>query len=138
MGLLGVDELAALSEVAESLFNSRVEIFHQAISEASDAWDDSTETPIADAAEPTAVVDGWLRNQPDYQTSDALGALAHEEDGRLFVPLGTELARQDKVVVYARDADGNPTGDGTTYRVIDTNTENTHRVLIRASLRRMA
>jgi hypothetical protein len=135
--LISTEELAALSGVAESLFNSRVEIYHQHIQDQSNSWDDSVEQEIVDGSTPDEVVSGWLRNQPDYQTSDDLAALAYEEDGRLFVPVGTTLTRKDRVVVYEIDADGETVGDGTAYRVIDTNVENTWKVLIRASLRRI-
>jgi hypothetical protein len=139
MTLLHHSELNALAEFAEALFNSRVEIYYHSIQTAGDSWDDSVSAEIEDDTTPSVVVDGWFRNQPDYQTSDALAAIAHEEDGRLFVPLGTVLGRQDKVVVYARDVEtGEATGTGTAYRVIDTNYENTYRVLIRVSLRRIS
>lgn len=138
MSLISADELASLAEVAESLFNSRIEIYHQHEEDESGSWDDSVEQEIADGSIPDEVVSGWLRNQPDYQTSDDLAALAHEEDGRLFVPLGTTLTRTDKVIVYALNAAGETVGDGTAYRVIDTNVENTWKVVLRASLRRIA
>lgn len=136
MALLGTEELAALSEVAESLYNSRIEIFHQADEDESDSWDDSVEGAQSD--EPDEVVLGWFRNQPDYQTSDALAAISHEEDGRLFVPVDTALERRDTVKVYSLDANGDTVGVGTTYRVIDTNLENTWKVLKRAALRRLS
>ncbi|HXS47563.1 MAG TPA: hypothetical protein VN756_08875 [Solirubrobacterales bacterium] len=136
MALIGTEELAALSEVAESLYNSRIEIFHQSDEDQSGSWDDSVEGAQSD--EPDEVVLGWFRNQPDYQTNDSLAAITHEEDGRLFVPLGTALERRDSVKVYALDADGNTVGDGTSYRVIDTNVENTWKVLIRAALRKIS
>lgn len=138
MSLINTEEIAALSEVAESLFNSRIEIYHQHEEDQSSSWDDSVEQEIADGATPDAVVSGWFRNQPDYQTSDDLAVLAHEEDGRLFVPVGTALERTDKVVVFALNAAGETVGDGTAYRVIDTNVENTWKVVLRASLRRIA
>lgn len=134
--LIAVNELAALADIAESLFNSRIEIFHQADEDQSTSWDDSVEGALSD--EPDEVVLGWFRNQPDYTVSDQLAALAHEEDGRLFVPLGTSLERRDKVKVYALDAAGETVGDGVAYRVIDTNVENTWKVLIRAALRKLA
>lgn len=137
MSLLGAEEMAALSETAEALFDSVVEIFRQTNSSAGDAWDDSTEIAIEDGATPDDVVMGWFRNQPDDQISGELGAIAHEDDGRLFVPLGTVLRRSDEVVIYAADADGNKVGDGTAFRVIDTNLQNTHRVLVRAALKRI-
>jgi hypothetical protein len=138
MSILGQSELNALAEYAEALFNSRVEIYYHSVQTAGVPWDDSVSEEIEDDTTPSVVVDGWFRNQPDYQTNDALAAIAHDEDGRLFVPLGTVLGRQDKVVVYPIDADGNPASTGTAYRVIDTNHENTYRVLIRVSLRRIA
>ena len=136
MTLIGSEELAALAGTAEALFNSRIEIFHQSDEDQSGSWDDSVEGEQSD--EPDEVVLGWFRAQPDYQTSDALAAIAHEEDGRLFVPLGTALERRDLVKVYELDANGATVGDGTSYRVIDTNVENTWKVLIRAALRRMS
>ena len=134
--LIATDQLASLAGIAESLFNSRVEIYHQSDEDQPTSWDDSVEG--IQSTEPDEVVLGWFRNQPDYQTGEALSAITHEEDGRLFVPLGTSLERRDKVIVFALDASGNSIGSGTAYRVIDTNYENTWKVLIRAALRRMS
>ena len=139
--LLGVAELASLAEVAEGLMNSEIRIYAQSDEDSpsappNDSWDDSTEAAITDDAEPTAVVNGWFRNQPDYTVADMAGAIGHEEDGRLFVPLGTVLERRDKVVVLPLDENGVSIEPGTAYRVVDTSVENTWKVLIRASLRR--
>ena len=134
--LIATDQLASLASIAESLFNSRIEIYHQSDEDQTGSWDDSVEGTQSD--EPDEVVLGWFRNQPDYQTSDSLAAIAHEEDGRLFVPLGTTLERRDRVKVYPLNESGETVGDGTSYRVIDTNVENTWKVLIRAALRRMS
>ena len=141
--LLGLTELQGLAEVAEGLMNSEIRIYSQADEDSSsappnDSWDDSTEAEIADDAEPTTVVHGWFRNQPDYTVADQNAAIGHEEDGRLFVPLGTELHRRDKVVVLPLDENGVSIEPGTSYRVIDTSVENTWKVLIRASLRRFS
>lgn len=138
--LISKEEMAALAETVEDVYGDRteVEIYHQTEADEETSWDDSVEAPIEDDATPAAVVNGWFRNQPDYQTTDALAALAHEEDGRLFLPLGTELSRTDKVVVFPMDDEGNRIGNGTAYRVIDTNFENTFKVLVRVSLKRLA
>ena len=138
-------ELAGLAAVAEGLMNSEIRIYSSSdedspLAPPNDSWDDSTEGGAAadDDAEPTAVVRGWFRNQPDYDINDLASAIGHQEDARLFVPLDTQLHRRDKVVVLPLDATGIAVEPGTAYRVVDTNIENTWKVLIRASLRKWA
>ena len=136
--MIAAGELEALASLAEGFMVSQVEIWRFTIPSPSSGWDDSTDEGIDEDSDPDVVVRGWFRNQPDHQLSDALAALAHNEDGRLFVPLGTTLYRRDLVRVTSLDEDGNPAGEGETFRVIDTNATNTWRVLVRASLMRLA
>lgn len=119
--LVSAAELTALAETAERGMQTEVRIFHK-----TDGVNDFSDDEAGYADDPDETVDGWLRIQPDFDLSDQFAALQHVEDGRLFLPRETSVARGDKVVI-----------GGENFYVVDANTNNTFRVLTRVSLRRM-
>ena len=120
--LISSAEIASLAEIAESaMLTLDIQIFHKV--DVENSFSDDGETYPDD---PDETVQGWLRVQPDFDLTDAFAVLQHIEDGRLFVPRTATMDRGDKVVV-----------NGEAYSVVDVNTNNTYRVLTRASLRRM-
>jgi len=125
--LVTAEELASLAELAETGMLTPVAIYARSTERNyATGWDDSSGDSEQFATEPVNV-NGWLRERPDGQTDDDLGVIAHTEDARLFLPLGTVVARGDKVVI-----------EGHEYAVIDDNANNTYRVLVRVALRRLS
>ena len=124
-------EMASLAEVAQLGMQTEVEIYARTTNvNYSTGWDDSSGTSEQYATTPYLTAEGvlpkgWIREVPNPQTTDEFEQITHTEDGRLFLPLGIPLSRGDKVVI-----------EGSEYRVIDDNSRNTYRVLLRVSLRR--
>lgn len=69
---------------------------------------------------------GWMRNQPDTQLVTTGGAVQAPQTGRLFLPIGTEIHRGDRLTIK-----------GDKWIVIDHNAENTYRVALRVAIERL-
>lgn len=113
--------MANLQAIFAGFYQTDVEIY--ALTSSSSTYSDDQESF---PSTPTAVVKGWMRNQPDYAVTDDSGATQHPEIARLFLPIGTQVSRGDKVVI-----DGHP------WTVVDDNEENTYKVTLRVAVRRM-
>lgn len=118
--LVSQSEIESLREYALTGMQTEIQIFRK-VSVAGDYGDDEESF----SSTPDAVVMGWFRNAPNLNLTDEMGALQQIDDGRLFVPVGTDISRGDKVVI-----------EGNAWSVIDTSEESTYKVLLRASLRR--
>lgn len=113
--------LDALAETAELGMVSDVLVYRK-----TDAVNDFSDDGESYPTDPDVTTKGWLRLQPDYDLTVDRGVLQHTEDARLFIPRSIPLHRGDKVVV----------GDENFF-VVDSNNNNTYRVLTRAALRRL-
>lgn len=120
--MITAEDMAGLMDMAEGFMQTSVDIYHA--TDATTGWDDSVKN--APALAPDLTVLGWVRSRPNVDLDEDLAALINEEQTRLFVPVGTVLEKGDRVVIA-----------GDAYNVIDTNAQNTWRVLLRCSLRRI-
>lgn len=129
------EDLAAFRDVVEGFFSTSIDIYHSsdlagdyAYADGSAPWDDSIKDPDPQSlpATPSLTVLGWVRSRPNPDLSEELAALVNEEQTRMFVPVGTAVEKGDLAVF-----------GGDQYQVIDTNPQNTYRVLLRCSLRRL-
>lgn len=114
--------MAALQAVFAGYYRTEVQIF--SLTSGANTFSDDQESF---SAEPTATVLGWMRNQPDYVITEDSGATQHPEEARLFLPVGTQIARGDKLVI-----------GGEPWTVVDHNAENTYKVTLRVAVRRMS
>lgn len=119
MGLLRPSQLAALRRLTEKLFDDTADIYKRSASD-SDYGDDELETFTFSASVPC-----WLRSMPEDSVNVSFGQAQVPATHRLFVPVGTDVQSYDRVIV-----------GGSTFQVMDTSVESTHKVLLRVSLRK--
>jgi hypothetical protein len=119
MALVSNAELASLRGVIEMGMVATVTILKRQTAD-NVYGDDQTETWVAGSA-----VKGWLRTVPEGTIDVVSGVQADVAIYRLFVPVGTDIANNDKVRIESRD-----------YIVTDTNKESTYQVALKCSLRR--
>lgn len=114
-------QIAQLRTVAELGMQSTVVIKKRTYDDTSPYTDDEVMS-----SETTITVKGWLRSTPagDIRSMNAMQAVVSSH--RLFVPVGTNIASGDHVVV-----------DDHEFVVQDAGTESTWKVLIRATLERI-
>jgi hypothetical protein len=120
--LVSAGEIESLRGYALSGMQTEVQIFHKT-SVANDYSDDAETFPI----DPDITIMGWLRTVPDQRLVEDFSALEHPEEGRLFLPVGTQLSRGDKVLIA-----------GVAWSVIDTNEGNTYQVVLRVALTKVS
>lgn len=114
-------QMARLRTVAELGMQSTVVIHKRTWGDTNPYTDDEVVT-----SETTTTIKGWLRSTPAGDIRSMNGMQAVVSSHRLFVPVGTDIASGDKVVV-----------DGAEFTVQDTSVESTWKVLIRATLERI-
>jgi hypothetical protein len=119
MPLVSDGQLAALRGVIETGMITDVSILSR--STADNAYgDDQSESWAA-----TTTVKGWLRTVPEGTIDIISGVQADVSIYRLFVPVGTDIKNNDRVMI-----------DGRRFIVTDTNVESTYKVALKCSLRR--
>lgn len=114
-------QIAQLRTVAELGMQSTVTVHKRTYDDTNPYTDDEVVS-----SEATFTVKGWLRSVPAGDISSMNGMQAVVSSHRLFVPVGTDIASGDKVVI-----------DGHEFIVQDTSVESTWKVLIRATLERI-
>lgn len=119
MSLLRESNLVALRRMTKKLMKTRVAIYKFT------AVDNDYSDEGSESFTYSTTVDGWLRSMPSDGVDVAYGQTSVHATHRLFVPVGTDIAAFDKVIIA-----------GKAYKVIDTGAESTYQVLIRVSLRK--
>lgn len=120
MPLVSESQLEGLRGVIETGMVTDVTIKSRVV--ADNAYgDDQTETWPG----PGVTVKGWLRTVPEGTIDVISGVQADVAIYRLFLPVGTAVNNNDRIVI-----------EGRTYVVTDTNRESTYQVALKCSLRR--
>lgn len=119
--LVSDSQMAQLRTVAEMGMQSAVVITKRTFDDTNPYTDDEVV-----ATEYTIETYGWLRSTPagDIRSIDHMQAVVSSH--RLFVPVGTDIATGDKVMV-----------DGIEFTVQDTSVESTWKTVIRCVLERI-
>jgi len=119
MPLVTSGQMAALQGVIESGMTTDVTILSR--TETDNAYgDQQTDTWTA-----SGTVKGWLRTVPEGTIDIVSGVQADVAIFRLFVPVGTDINNNDRLLI-----------DGRRYVVTDTNVESTYQTALKCSLRR--
>jgi len=119
--LVSDSQMVQLRSVAELGMQSTVVIYKRTFNDTNPYSDDEVVATTA-----TTTVKGWLRTVPVGDLTSIDGQIAVATSHRLFVPVGTDIASNDRVSV-----------DGIMYTVQETTVTNTWRVLIRCQLERV-
>lgn len=118
-GLLTIKQLQALRKQMARGYDTEVKIYARTTGE--NVYSDDAETLTL-----KETTKGWLRLQPDNRLDTGLQAVRGVDDARLFLPVGTSIERGDQVEI-----------NGDRFTVFDTNADNTWKVTLRVSLRRL-
>ena len=118
MTLISDSQMAALRKTAELGMIATVAIYYHTVLE--------TEDGSESAWVLGGTTKGWLYNKPDANTQVVAGGQGHIEVYRLYLPVGTELDYNDRVVI-----------GGHTYTVIDSTGESTWLPLLEATIKRI-
>jgi len=118
MSLISDSQMAALRKTAELGMIATVAIYYHTVIE--------TEDGSEDAWVLAGTTKGWLYNRPSGETGVHGGGMGHVEEYRLYLPVGTELDYNDRVVI-----------GGHTYTVTDSTGESTWLPLLEATVKRI-
>jgi hypothetical protein len=116
--LFSATEMQAFQDVALQGMQSQVTIYRRTTI--------STDDGMTSQWTQIGVVPGWIYSVPTQHQSLVSGEIATINTYRLFVPVGTDIAQSDKVLVL---------GQAQEFVVSDTIDENTWQAVLRVSLR---
>jgi hypothetical protein len=117
--LISQKQLTAMRKVAESAFNTDVQIWRRG--SADNAYEDDVETWTY-----RETIKGWIYSTPTSSASVEGGVIGTLNLYRLFIPVGSAVSPGDKLKI-----------SGNFFLVIDTIDESTWLPLLRCSLRRL-